>query len=181
VKNDFFGSDLSSAKLISDVLTFLSSIHSDELQNLCSSIRRHLLYEMNVEMSESNQLLSDLNRIVSGPIEKNFRPQTQNVGAPINLAVFGNTIASSSIPLMTSRNKAPANSNEPVYFRYTPKQVAEMITLIDITFLRAIELHEFVGAKWSKDKKAAPNVHRVAARNTYMVSNYFQFLFSFYF
>mmetsp|Transcript_32106 Transcript_32106/g.89892 ORF Transcript_32106/g.89892 Transcript_32106/m.89892 type:complete len:1661 (+) Transcript_32106:178-5160(+) len=57
----------------------------------------------------------------------------------------------------------------PPYMKYSAREVAEQLTFIDMKFTQALEESEFVGARWSKNKEAAPNVHRLAARATNMV------------
>jgi len=71
-QNDFFGTALSNAKNISEILEFLEQIKEIELQSIRTDIHRKLLFEMSVEMSASNMVLSSLNDVV-GSAEEGMR------------------------------------------------------------------------------------------------------------
>jgi hypothetical protein len=146
--------------LISEVLSFLNTV-GEEMQDVCSTINRNLLFEMSVEMSHSAHLIAELSAFVSKSTTSrriSFPSTAFNRATPTQFAIF--------------RNRAISSVTEPVYYRYTPQQISEMQTYIDMTFLHAIELHEFVGAKWTKDKTASPNLLRVSARTTHLVRKF---------
>ena len=108
-------------------------------------------------MSETDRVLSSLNELIlaggsgGGGSTGSVRPGMSPSASIVNFSA-------SSLP----------NSMEGLIWKYSTKEIAEQLTFIDSTFIRALPLHEFVATKWVK-KELAPNVTRMAVRCTHMV------------